>query len=343
MSQTAFIWAVRRLDESAKERLYRILSDMKNQSDSEGIVSELSKAARDLLEDDAALEYLQNNYGDLDMEYIEQKLAEEDYVKQGEDADRSDADDGTLSPHGERHDDPSQGEDDRDREMESKDAETQERLSSADERPTFNVFVASLAREVTDDDLRNVLQECGEIISLNVVRDKSTGQSKGFAFVHFASEEARRMCLDKYKEFELKGRIAKAHVTDGKNVLFIGGVPSDWTPQKLQETFERMAGESIESVTLRNNFCFLTYINFRVADRAHAKLSRQTLEVAPAAHLLTLLSSSRSRTRNRAVSRRCRRSGLVFFPLVAPWQSLPARCHSSHHAVASVFTVSRLR
>ncbi len=47
----------------------------------------------------------------------------------------------------------------------------------------MNIYVGNLSYDVTEDDLRAEFQAFGEISSLNIIKDKFSGQSKGFAFV----------------------------------------------------------------------------------------------------------------------------------------------------------------
>lgn len=47
----------------------------------------------------------------------------------------------------------------------------------------MNIYVGNLAYEVTEEDLRNEFAAFGEVASVNVIKDKYSGQSKGFAFV----------------------------------------------------------------------------------------------------------------------------------------------------------------
>jgi RNA recognition motif-containing protein len=47
----------------------------------------------------------------------------------------------------------------------------------------MNIYVGNLSYDVTEEDLRAEFQAFGEISSLNIIKDKFSGQSKGFAFV----------------------------------------------------------------------------------------------------------------------------------------------------------------
>jgi cold-inducible RNA-binding protein len=47
----------------------------------------------------------------------------------------------------------------------------------------LNIYVGNLAYEVTDEELRDEFAAFGEVASVNIIKDKYSGQSKGFAFV----------------------------------------------------------------------------------------------------------------------------------------------------------------
>jgi RNA recognition motif-containing protein len=47
----------------------------------------------------------------------------------------------------------------------------------------MNIYVSNLAYNVTEDDLRTLFATFGEVSSVNIVKERSSGQSKGFGFV----------------------------------------------------------------------------------------------------------------------------------------------------------------
>ncbi|OGO61409.1 MAG: RNA-binding protein [Chloroflexi bacterium RBG_19FT_COMBO_48_23] len=47
----------------------------------------------------------------------------------------------------------------------------------------MNIYVGNLAYEVTEEELREEFTAFGEVSSVSVIKDKYSGQSKGFAFV----------------------------------------------------------------------------------------------------------------------------------------------------------------
>jgi RNA recognition motif-containing protein len=54
----------------------------------------------------------------------------------------------------------------------------------AEEKEYFmNMYVGNLSYSVTEDDLKALFSEFGEVESVNVIKDKFSGRSKGFGFV----------------------------------------------------------------------------------------------------------------------------------------------------------------
>jgi len=47
----------------------------------------------------------------------------------------------------------------------------------------MNIYVGNLPRQATEDDLRPAFEAFGKIFSVNIIKDKYSGESKGFGFV----------------------------------------------------------------------------------------------------------------------------------------------------------------
>jgi RNA recognition motif-containing protein len=70
----------------------------------------------------------------------------------------------------------------------------------------MNLFVGNLSRDVTEVELRTAFQAYGEITSLNIVKDKFNGVSKGFAFVEMATEAAGEAAIAGLHRTPMKGQ-----------------------------------------------------------------------------------------------------------------------------------------
>lgn len=55
---------------------------------------------------------------------------------------------------------------------------------------TINLYVGNLSYDTTEDTLRTLFAEFGEVESVRVITDRYSGRSKGFAFVEMTTEEA---------------------------------------------------------------------------------------------------------------------------------------------------------
>jgi RNA recognition motif-containing protein len=58
-----------------------------------------------------------------------------------------------------------------------------------------NIYVGNLNYDTTEDALRGLFAEYGEVQSVKVITDRYTGRSKGFGFVEMATEEAAQEAI----------------------------------------------------------------------------------------------------------------------------------------------------
>jgi RNA recognition motif-containing protein len=51
------------------------------------------------------------------------------------------------------------------------------------------LYVGNLSYSLKEDDLRAVFAEVGEVVSVSIIKDRASGQSRGFAFVEMATDD----------------------------------------------------------------------------------------------------------------------------------------------------------
>ena len=68
------------------------------------------------------------------------------------------------------------------------------------------LYVGNLPYGLTEEDLKKNFGEIGECIEANIVRDRYSGNSRGFGFVEMASEEEAQEAVRKLNGGELSGR-----------------------------------------------------------------------------------------------------------------------------------------
>jgi RNA recognition motif-containing protein len=70
----------------------------------------------------------------------------------------------------------------------------------------MNIYVGNLSYEVTEEDLQQAFEAFGQVASVNIIKDKYSGQSKGFGFVEMPAKAEAQSAIDGLNGKELKGR-----------------------------------------------------------------------------------------------------------------------------------------
>jgi RNA recognition motif-containing protein len=53
----------------------------------------------------------------------------------------------------------------------------------------MRLYVGNISFKATEDDLRDLFAQAGEVLSVKLIKDNATGRLRGFGFVEMASEE----------------------------------------------------------------------------------------------------------------------------------------------------------
>jgi len=72
-----------------------------------------------------------------------------------------------------------------------------------------NLYVGNLSYDTTEDTLRTLFAEFGEIESVNLMTDRYSGRSRGFAFVEMSTEEAAQTAKTSLNGKSVDGRELK--------------------------------------------------------------------------------------------------------------------------------------
>ena len=67
------------------------------------------------------------------------------------------------------------------------------------------IYVGNLSYQTTEGDLTNLFEQVGQVDSVNVITDRDTGRSKGFAFVEMGNEDADK-AITQLNGTEVNGR-----------------------------------------------------------------------------------------------------------------------------------------
>jgi RNA recognition motif-containing protein len=73
----------------------------------------------------------------------------------------------------------------------------------------MNIYVSNLSFNVQDQDLKDFFAPYGEVTSANVIIDKFTGKSRGFAFVDMPDDAAAKKAITELDNGTIDGRSVK--------------------------------------------------------------------------------------------------------------------------------------
>jgi len=68
------------------------------------------------------------------------------------------------------------------------------------------IYVGKLAYEATEDQLQKLFGQHGTVVSANIITDRESGQSKGFAFVEMEKDEEAQAAIKALDGSEVSGR-----------------------------------------------------------------------------------------------------------------------------------------
>jgi RNA recognition motif-containing protein len=83
----------------------------------------------------------------------------------------------------------------------------------------MNIYVGNLSYEVTEESLRQTFEAFGQVSSATIVKDKYSGQPRGFGFVEMPSREEAQTAIKNLNGKELMGRkmnVNEAHSRDDR-------------------------------------------------------------------------------------------------------------------------------
>ncbi len=70
----------------------------------------------------------------------------------------------------------------------------------------MNMYVSNLSFHTTNDDLKSLFAEFGEVSSAKIINDKVSGRSRGFGFVEMTDDAAARKAMEALQGKEIEGR-----------------------------------------------------------------------------------------------------------------------------------------
>ena len=74
----------------------------------------------------------------------------------------------------------------------------------------MNIYVGNLSRDVTEEELRQLFMPFGQVVSVSIIKDKYSGQSRGFGFVEMPTKSEGEAAIVGLKGKTLQDRTIDA-------------------------------------------------------------------------------------------------------------------------------------
>ncbi len=78
------------------------------------------------------------------------------------------------------------------------------------------LYVGNLPFDTSEEDIKTLFSEAGEVKSVVLIKDKFSGQSKGFGFVEMGNQEAMQNALKIFSSYNYKDRPLKVDMARPK-------------------------------------------------------------------------------------------------------------------------------
>lgn len=75
----------------------------------------------------------------------------------------------------------------------------------------MNIYCGNLSRDVTEEDLREAFEAFGQVASITIIKDKFSGEPRGFGFVEMPAKAEGQSAIDGLNDKELKGKAIKVN------------------------------------------------------------------------------------------------------------------------------------
>ncbi len=87
----------------------------------------------------------------------------------------------------------------------------------------MNIYVGNLSHDATEDSLRDAFAAFGQVESVNIIKDRFSGESRGFGFVEMPSKQEAEKAIEEMNGKDLMGRAVNVNEARPKNDSRGGG------------------------------------------------------------------------------------------------------------------------
>ena len=95
----------------------------------------------------------------------------------------------------------------------------------------MNIYVGNLSFDLSEEDLRQAFEAFGRVSSVSILKDRYTGQSRGFGFVEMPTGADAQAAIEGLHGKDLKGRALKVNEAKARTDDRKGGRGSSGRPR----------------------------------------------------------------------------------------------------------------
>lgn len=140
------------------------------------------------------------------------------------------------------------------------------------------LFVGDLARSVDEEQLVALFSQLGNVIGVDVKRDKITNNNLGYGFIQFASREEATAALDSLDGYLLSNRKIRLGWASKNTNLYVFDIGKDMTDAELLQIFSAFGPLIHEQTKVHYGiYASVRFTNRRDAERAKNELEGKTL------------------------------------------------------------------
>ncbi|CAM6011617.1 unnamed protein product [Sphagnum balticum] len=165
------------------------------------------------------------------------------------------------------------------------DAEAQHSLPVSERRKhkRLEVFVGGLDKDTTEEDLKSLFQQVGDVVEVRLMRNSQTGKNKGYAFIRYATTAMAKRAAEELQHIEINGRPCGVLPSEENDTLFLGNISKSWKKEMVLDALRDMGINNIEELTLMEDpqlegvnrgFSFIEFSTHKEALKAFRRLQQ---------------------------------------------------------------------
>ena len=85
------------------------------------------------------------------------------------------------------------------------------------------IYVGNLSYDTKEEDLRELFAQAGTVSSVALIKDRDTGQSKGFAFIEMSNQSEAEKAIQMFNDYTMANRPLKVNLARPKEERSFGG------------------------------------------------------------------------------------------------------------------------